>query len=214
MTITSNELVASLRRAKWKTEPFVWAVVDSFAPPAVATRLAQTFPTDGFASSERSNGAPGHSKSYRLESRILDVNDDVNHGPDWHGFLAALRSGDYREAMSDAVGMNLRGLKLELSLWRYPPGGWLGPHTDKPDKVVTQVFNLNPGWRREWGGCLCILASDQEEDIIAELPPVLNSSVVLRRSQNSWHMVTRTQVDDRLPHVRKVLTAMFRQSAP
>ncbi|QND61913.1 2OG-Fe(II) oxygenase [Mesorhizobium huakuii] len=210
MSASFSELVHSLRGAQWRNDPYFWAVVDEFVSPGFAERLAATIPAAGFSASERPSGDPGHRKPYRLESKALNAEDDDKYTPAWRDFLRALRSSEYRTAMSEVIGIDLSGLNLELSLWHYPPGGWLGPHTDKPDKVVTQVFNLNPGWEREWGGCLRILGSDQEKDVVAEIPPVLNSSVILRRSDNSWHMVTRTQESEGAPRLRQVLTAMFR----
>lgn len=122
MSASFSELVHSLRGAQWRNDPYFWAVVDEFVSPGFAERLAATIPAAGFSASERPSGDPGHRKPYRLESKALNAEDDDKYTPAWRDFLRALRSSEYRTAMSEVIGIDLSGLNLELSLWHYPPG--------------------------------------------------------------------------------------------
>ena len=55
---------------------------------------------------------------------------------------------------------------------------------------MVQMFYFNQEWDSNWGGCLRILKDDNADSVFQEIPPLLNTSVILVRSDNSWHTVT------------------------
>jgi hypothetical protein len=75
-------------------------------------------------------------------------------------------------------------------VWRWPNSAHLGPHLDMRQKIATHIFYLNAGWNTWWGGCLRILNSKDEEDVVAEIPPRIGNASILVRSDRSWHTVT------------------------
>jgi hypothetical protein len=54
---------------------------------------------------------------------------------------------------------------------------------------LTEVTYFNEAWDEDEGGSLSILGSQNLTDVRASVPPIVGSSVVLVRSDNSWHAV-------------------------
>jgi hypothetical protein len=50
---------------------------------------------------------------------------------------------------------------------------------------------VNHTWKESDGGCLAILRSGDERDLVTAILPVVGNSAVLVRSDRSWHAVQR-----------------------
>ncbi|CDM90653.1 MULTISPECIES: 2OG-Fe(II) oxygenase family protein [Xenorhabdus] len=187
--------------------PYHWGIVSPFIHNDIANSLMETFPDNGFIVAEKIAGEPNDKKMYSLET--LQLEKDTPLSPIWHEFIQYLRSDQYRDRMGALIGKDLGSTMLNLTLWRYRSSQWLGPHTDKPEKIVTQIFNFNRNWSSDWGGCLRILRSDDSQDVDREIPPELNTSAILHRSDHSWHMVTPVSDTAPVGTYRRVLTAVF-----
>ncbi|MBI6548490.1 2OG-Fe(II) oxygenase family protein [Xenorhabdus lircayensis] len=187
--------------------PYHWGMASPFIHEDVANSLMETFPNDGFIVAEKMAGEANDKKTYSLET--LRIEKETPLSPVWKEFSEYLKSDQYRDRMGKLIGKDLSPTRLSLTLWRYRSAQWLGPHTDKTEKIVTQIFNFNRNWSPDWGGCLRILHSDDSQDVYREIPPELNTSVILQRSDQSWHMVT--PITDSAPEAtyRRVLTAAF-----
>jgi Rps23 Pro-64 3,4-dihydroxylase Tpa1-like proline 4-hydroxylase len=109
--------------------------------------------------------------------------------------------------MSLLTGCDLTIVPMEVNVFHYGPGGSLGPHPDLPDKLVSHILYFNPSWDRQYGGCLNILRSADMADTAAEIAPIVGNSVVLVRSDDSWHAVSR--VADGCPWSRRSITVTF-----
>ncbi|MGH9761322.1 MAG: 2OG-Fe(II) oxygenase, partial [Blastocatellia bacterium] len=101
----------------------------------------------------------------------------------------------------------LTQVPIEINVFHYGPGAWLGPHADLMDKLVTHVLYFNKKWRSKDGGCLQILRSQDSEDVAAEINPTVGNSVVIVRSESSWHSVGR--VRDGISLSRRSATVTF-----
>jgi SM-20-related protein len=173
-------------------EPFQWALVDRALDPARAAGLIDTFPLDDFWRLSHDDGE----KSYTYAARplvILGHDRPANLSPlpdPWQELMGDLLSPEYRAALSGYLGEAMDDAPMEAAVWRWDRSAELGPHLDMADKIVTQVFYLNAGWNPWWGGCLRILRSQDENDLAAELPPILGTSSILVRSERSWHSVS------------------------
>lgn len=199
----------AIRATRMRHDPFAWAPVPGVVDKNAAGGLVDTFPEDGFLESARA----ASDKSYQLASRQVlprgfDVDDDPLPEP-WPQLIEALRSDEYRRGMEELSGLSLADKRLELSLWRFGPGCWLSPHRDKPAKILTHVLYFNVDWERSWGGCLQILRSENASDVAAEVVPVPGESVVVVRSESSWHAVSRVRTEIAGARVRRSLTAIF-----
>ena len=173
-------------------DPFTWAVVNGFFDRSFALRLAQEFPSDGFRRAGTST------KLFHVRSLVVDgrLPSSVGGLPDaWRAIGHLIASAAYREMLGDLVSRDLMGLRLDATLCRYPPGCSLAPHTDRDIRDTTHILYFNRQWRREWGGMLRILRSAHVDDVIEEVLPELHTSVVMVRSERSWHAVTAVAGD-------------------
>ncbi|WP_344092713.1 2OG-Fe(II) oxygenase [Microbacterium deminutum] len=127
-------------------------------------------------------------RSLVVDSQVVTSAGELSEA--WQDLGQLIVSPAYRARLGSVVDRDLDGLRLDASLCRYPPGCSLIPHTDREQRDTTHVVYLNREWRREWGGMLRILRSDDLEDVIEEVLPTLPTSVVMVRSDRSWHAVT------------------------
>jgi len=192
-----------------QTEPFRWANIDGLFQPNDAARLAQTYPFDHYKLVKGYGGE----KDYEYEARALIAmgSDTIAHeahlSDEWRRLAADFLSREYRSALSALTGRDLSDLPLEVNIFHYGPGASLGAHADLPDKVVTHVLYFNDTWDPDNGGCLSILREKDESTVVAQIPPVVGNSVVLVRSDDSWHAVSRVVNGSRTS--RRSLTATF-----
>jgi hypothetical protein len=200
----------SIASAELHDTPYEWALVRHAIRPAQAAALIDTFPVDDFWRLRHDDGE----KSYTYSARplvILGEERPASLSPlaaPWQELAADLLSPRYRDALSRAIGGGLDGAPMEVAVWRWDEDAQLGPHLDMREKLVTQVFYLNAGWNPWWGGCLRILNSKDEADLFSEIPPLLGSSSVLVRSDDSWHCVSPV-ADTPVPR-RSVIVTWFR----
>jgi hypothetical protein len=204
---------AAISTTPLQRDPFEWALVDRAIDPAGAVRLVDTFPVDDFWRLSNDDGE----KSYTYSARPLvvlgeDRPPDLAPLPDpWQELVEDLLAPEYRSSLSEVLGQPLDDALMEAAVWRWDGGAELGPHLDMPEKIATQVFYLNGGWNRWWGGCLRILRSRDDGDLYEELPPLLGTSSILIRSERSWHSVSPV-ASAPVPR-RSVIVTWFRPGA-
>ena len=191
------------------SEPFRWAFVDRMFSPAEAGALVETFPRDHFKTVTGYDGEKG----YQYEARsLIGMSADAPTltaflSPAWKRLAEDLLSPAYREAMSQLTGVELGDLPIEANVFHYGRNAWLGPHVDLPDKVMTHIFYFNEDWDERDGGCLTILRNGVMSQVVKVVPPLVGNSVVVVRSDNSWHAVSR--VREKCRRSRRSLTVTF-----
>jgi hypothetical protein len=192
-----------------ETAPYRWAPIGRLFSPQDAAALASTFPQDHFKRLATYDGQ----KDFDYEIRCLlrmgerSISNVSRLSAAWQKLANDFLAPDYRAAMSSLTGFDLVDAPLEVNLFRYPPGGSHGAHPDHRDKIVTHVLYFNESWNDDDGGCLTILRSSDPRDIAMMVSPVVGSSAVLVRSDNSWHAVSR--VAEQCRDSRLSLTATF-----
>jgi hypothetical protein len=200
--------VDRIRAAVLGDTPFRWGVVDGLYDAPDRQALVDTYPVEPFATIEGYDGEKG----YVYEARCLvAMGGAAPWRPDllseaWLRLATDFCSREYRAAMSAITGLDLDGLVMEANLFHYGPGAWLGSHVDLPAKVVTHVLYFNDDWDPHLGGCLQVLR-DGGAEVVHEVPPAAGSSVVLVRSDTSWHAVAR--VADDCHDTRRSVTVTF-----
>ena len=191
----SAERILKLNRieqVKIATEPYKWAFIDQLFSIEQAALLSASFPRDKF---KRLKGSDGE-KGYEYMSRsLIHMGASVPSYPEglsptWRALADELLSPEYRSALSRFTGEDLASALLEVNVLHYGPGSWLGPHLDLTEKMITHVLYFNETWDAENGGCLNILRSADQTDVVAEILPVVGNSVLLVRSNRSWHSVS------------------------
>jgi SM-20-related protein len=143
------------------TDPCDWAFVNDLFAHDGAAALASAFPRDKFKTVTGYDGEKGY--EYEARSLIGMGGRAVSHAeglsPAWLELAADLLSPGYRRAMTRLTGCDLATVPMEVNVFHYGPGAWLGPHVDLEDKIVTHVLYFNTEWNAADGGCLSILRS-------------------------------------------------------
>lgn len=173
------------------TVPYQWAMIDQLFDSKEAADLAANYPIDHY---KTVNGYDGE-KGYQYEVRSLihmgekqaAFSDSLS--PSWQRLAQDLLSDEYRKAMSQLTGIDLSSAPMEVNIFQYGPGAWMGPHVDLKDKIVTHVLYFNSEWDSKEGGCLAILRSKNILDEVCLIPPIVGNSALIVRSNHSWHSV-------------------------
>ncbi len=190
-------------------DPYEWAFVNELFTPQDAESLADSYPRDHFKTVAGNDGE----KSYEYEARSL-INMAANTlsyaeglSPAWRRLASDLLSPAYRAAMTKLTGRDLTTVPMEVNIFHYTPGSWLGPHLDLKTKIVTHVLYFNKTWNIEDGGCLTVLRSSDISDVVTKVSPIVGNSSVIVRSEKSWHAVSR--VVDTCRRSRRSMTVTF-----
>ena len=197
------------------SQPYRWAFVDQLFSATDAKDLVKTFPRDHFKTVKGYDGEKG----YEYEARSLVMmgatvpSRPEYLSPSWRQLAEDLLSEDYRQAMSRLTGMDLGKLPVEINVFHYGRSAWLGPHVDLQDKLVTHVLYFNDLWNETDGGCLTVLRSGDMNDKERVILPLIGNSVVLVRSDNSWHAVSRVRDECRVSR-RSMAITFYRPGSP
>jgi len=192
-----------------ESEPYRWAFVDRLFSLADCAELVKTFPRDHFKTVGGYDGEKGY--QYEARSLIAMGADSPTYpqslSPAWQRLANDLLSRDYRHAMARLSGVELEGLPIEANVFHYGSSAWLGPHVDLIDKVMTHIFYFNEVWDANDGGCLTILRAGDMAQAVKVIPPLIGNSVVVVRSDESWHAVSRVREGCR--NSRRSMTVTF-----
>lgn len=188
---------------------FQWGRSNLLVPGVLSEELARTFPVGGFLQHER---LAGSDKTYRIDIRhAMQAGEAalVTEGLSrvWKQFLRELAAPTYRTTIARLTGLNLDSALMEIMFNRYGPSDWLSPHTDKYPKLATQIFYFSGDWPAEWGGNLVILEDGPGAGITRRVIPRTGESVIILRSDCSWHAVE--PVSDRATRPRLSLQINF-----
>lgn len=180
-----------LQRAQVYREPFPYGVISRPVQPQFRDRLLAEFPTCGFEKVEKSS----QGKKYRMYHRTFIDKRDGSAKLDglasiWGELYRDLTSPLYRSVVAELTGTNLENCSIGASFWRYEHQCFLSTHTDKPEKVVTQLIYLEDEWDESWGGCLHLHREGEGYPIFRTIKPMIDQSVLLVRTDNSWHSVS------------------------
>jgi Rps23 Pro-64 3,4-dihydroxylase Tpa1-like proline 4-hydroxylase len=180
----SKYLLDQIGSAALVPHPWRHAHLESAIPPELAEDLVACFERAPLLRCEQT----GADKTYRFSTATLSLDSPLPGGP-WREGLRTFSSGAYREALGSLTGVPLGGADVTFDLWEYVEGDWLSPHLDKPEKLVTQVIYLTPGWHEGAGGRLLIQECDEPASAVRRIPPRFGNATILVRSNSSWHAV-------------------------
>ncbi|WP_138497191.1 2OG-Fe(II) oxygenase [Nostoc sp. PA-18-2419] len=184
--------------------PYYWMHFENIIDEDASKELIQSFPSVELFL-ERDDG--WFCNPDFVKGEIIEENSGWYSNPDkgmvsfpiqylseiWQKLIVEeLWSPAYRKIMEELSGLSLENHSLIASFQRRhsrPVQSFL-PHTDAEHKTLTHLLYLHEQWPVEWGGGFCVLSSNQPESVVYENPPVINSSVAIVRSDNSWHRIT------------------------
>jgi hypothetical protein len=125
-----------------------------------------------------------------LDERWLDVATD-------------LVSPEYREALSGVVGIDLANLKMRAAFHTFNETYSCRPHLDDERERVVHLLYLDGTDSADCGGFFQVLTSSDPKDLVTEVPPTPNQSIIQVRTDNSWHAVSPPTAGSEVP--RKML---------
>ncbi len=193
--------IQAIRKASMLTDPYPHAPYDdTFCD---VETLLKAFPEDGFEyhAQRKLLETLGRKESpewyqHNVRTRpLLNLGETAVHEPDalddcWIALAEDIASPEYREALSQLTGIDLRPHPSQTHFWSFEGGASFKPHVDKPHKMVTHLMYLTEDWQPSVGGCFQVLGSPAEHDVVVEYPPYANHSLVLRRTDDAWHSVS------------------------
>jgi len=187
--------VEALVHSRLSESPYPYTVIEgSFRSEADSELLSAEFLTDGYKYDVRLANEEGK-KQYRAHNyQLLDYgrpcDDHMSRlTPRWRELVEDVCSQEYRAAIATCSRVDLTGAALDVRLVRYGNNDWIEPHVDRKDKLVTHLFYLNAFWPEEWSGALRILSGPGIDDYARQIFPHAGVSVVMVRTDNSWHAV-------------------------
>lgn len=198
----------SIRTTAMQKAPYNWALIKNLLSTEANLELAVSFPYEEFRLSEGEGYGYSWGKMLATSediSLMLKSSDnrwrqrmaqgrltyDLGHLSNvWQQLIEGLWTDSYRAAIAEMSGLELNNCVMDIGFRRYKLGQLHHPHTDEPNKVLTHLLFFNQQWSEDWGGCLRILKDSQPESAFQDILPLSDSSVVIVRSNNSWHMVT------------------------
>lgn len=198
-----------LTEAQINSCPYQWGYFQNIFKNEFLAELNDTFPMDHYElrSSSRED------KQYKIYHKILYdsrvagmISSDLLE-PIWSNLIMDLTSNIYIQLLSKIVGRDLSKCSIEINCWKYGKGCWLSSHTDKPEKVASQLFYFNEEWDPNWGGAFRVLNNSDINNYHKEIFPGLGNSIILVRSDNSWHGVSTQQGPENI--FRRVLQLIF-----
>lgn len=139
---------ALIDAARPERRPYKWAPIDALYTPHEASALALAYPRDHFKVVRGYDGEKG----YEYHARCLvgmGSNRPVHAealSPAWFDLAVDLTTLAYRASISLLAGMDLGDNPIEINIFHYGPGAWLGPHVDLRDKIATHVLYFNERW--------------------------------------------------------------------
>lgn len=188
--------------------PYNWALIENMLSPEACLELSASFPQEEFWLSQgegykyfwgkmlaRESDIPIMLKSSddRWRQRVAEgrMTSELGHlSQIWQQLIKEIWTDAYRTAMSKISGLDLKDCLMDVGFRRYATGHGHYPHTDEPQKVLTHLLFFNRQWSKDWGGYLRILNNAHPESTFQDILPLSHSSVVIMRSDRSWHTVT------------------------
>jgi hypothetical protein len=194
--------LAALRGGALTVDPWPHALLTStFIDRDTTCALTDSFPNTGFTPVRQDTS---------VKQFVNEVRNDI-YGPDlaqpWRALLRQVTTTGYRTALEELTGLDLSAGIVRAAFWRYGPECWLSPHPDDESKIVSHVMYFNADWPIDGGGRLLINRSNDMTDVQTCVVPVAGTSVVIVRTDASWHAVE--PLAENCPRPRHSLTVVF-----
>ena len=189
--------------------PYQWTMIYQLFDSQQSFDLATSYPSDHYKTVEGYDGEKGYFYEVRafipMGKKEVMYSDQLS--PGWRQLAEDLLSDEYRQAISQLMGIDLSSALMEVNIFQYGQGAWMGPHVDLKEKIVTHVLYFNSQWDLDLGGGLAILASKNLSDTVFVVPPIIGCSSVIVRSNHSWHAVL--PILEHCKTTRKSMTVTF-----
>lgn len=188
------------------TIPYEWLEILNTFSDENKKALSDSYPADHY----RTISEQSHARQYHYDARgLISLSGKLNQvemlSEVWQQLVQYLNSKTYKDFIFRITGIQVAHLPVEANLYKYHKDCFMDAHQDMKTKVLTHVIYFNTDWLESDGGCLRILNSSDPEDVHTKVLPNIGNSVVIIRSDTSWHSVEKTRIDKS----RRAITITF-----
>jgi hypothetical protein len=159
--------LAAFEAAPLTTSPFEYLIVRRFLLPGTDGALMRNFPDIDHAG-------------------LLPV-EATRPGPLFHSLIEEMTGPAMTDAVSRKFGVDLTDHPTMVTVRGMCQERDGRIHTDSDTKVITALLYFNAEWEAEGGRLRLLRSATDLEDVIAEVPPLLGTLLIFRRSENSFH---------------------------
>lgn len=174
-------------------------IINSPIKANLLSDLENNYPPEEFFN--RASGTTGKDYKFSIAeicNRNIFANDVNKFNPIWQDLLSDLFSDNYTALLSKMINIDLMHKPRSGGFYRLKQNDYVAIHLDKPHKILTQLFYFNPIWDRNFGGFLSLHNENNPDQPFLNLPPLSIYSIIILRTDNSWHSVSRVNSDTAL----------------
>jgi hypothetical protein len=187
---------AELSQKFLKSEPFNHVVIDDFFTDEVAHKIVTSMPSyDENVDAKYDNSLEKKCTIQNWTKFPKDIYKVMSYLVDGQFVINLAYVIDDYDLMPD-YGLHGGGIHMHKS------GDYLNTHLDydihpklEMKRKLNLIVYLNPDWKEEWGGNLCLWSHDEEtgqpKELVTSIWPKFNRAVLFDTTQNSWHGVTQ-----------------------
>lgn len=196
--------ISSLKHTFYKTNNNCCHLITNLIENRYLAELIKFYPKAGFTQCLRNEGPKKH-YSFGIQDIVLQ--NHINHSAKknvsdiWFNFAEFILSKEYIDLLTECTNVDLSEMDINISFYKFEKGDWVSPHIDNDNKILTQIFYFNDFWSRDWGGYFNLLGSKHVQDVHFSVPPLVTFSVLIFRTDYSWHMVTPVTDMSRVPRL-------------
>ncbi len=110
----------------------------------------------------------------------------LTYGEQFDALLKALDSQQLRDIIKAKLGIELTENPTLMTVRGHARQRDGRIHVDTPDKLVTILLYLNHDWVHE-AGKLRVLNSNNMDDYVTEIPPLMGKMFVFKVTKDCWH---------------------------
>jgi 2OG-Fe(II) oxygenase superfamily len=135
-----------------------------------------------------------------LDSRRTAVADRLTEP--WSDLVDGVLSADFRQWLTDGVGVDVRTLPVTVGLYVFEDGDYTTNDTGKLEKALSFGLYLNSEWKSAYGGAFQVFTDKSTDDgPVRELVPVGGRCVTMTPTETTWHRIERIDTGGRVPRL-------------
>lgn len=172
--------------------PMKAGVFQNLIPASAQKDLLNAYPKEGFKRCQRAV-LPGKLYSFSMHPLVDDgsrVDSSLWECCIWRELVDSILDVSYRQALSEALDIELCDAIINMGLYKFDTGDYVGMHVDREDKIATQIFYFNSLWGVQDGGFLQLFRNNEKNSCFLSLPPLSIYSVAIARDEAAWHAVS------------------------
>lgn len=156
-----------VERTRLETDPFPYLIVPGFVPEAARAALSADYP--------------------KIDRPGSFPTADLEFGPAFRDFLAALEGPAMRDVFARKFAMDLSGRPTMVTVRGQAQLKDGSIHTDTPSKLITVLVYMNEAWEAPGGRLRLLRSPSSLDNAITEVPPAAGTLLAFKVTKNSWH---------------------------